>query len=544
MSWTDTKSREGLQYGGVDYDEIARKLEATDVGEFEDDDGLYHDPRDSYEGYAREELMDRSSDAPYLESDHQARDPARSRGAINLRYNGNRGFYADLPRHPEMFMGEFGDDPRGLDNQPRFDKIRRFVNAKAGVMQASMGDNSTDVEAERPWSNHAITCAMKELHHRMKRNIKVFTMERLAQRARSHERAWVAQKARRMTNFAPALPESRAANPSRVDAFGDPSAREGTVADGVMSDSGRVGATPTNGLASNPASAKDSQRHVRGEQDYGRETTGRATMAQTIGNLLRYANQGWANSTDDAVKGTSTTNRAPTLQLAEADVARAYRHISEDSSRRPAGTVQDDEFATQGKSAPSGSARLGQDPDPVLDQVQSARVEDAVRMAKSVRESSATDKRRAMGLSAVSISPPAGADRSGQSGKRGSVVANTESPVGRSEVAFFLANSNGMKTKNYAGYIPKLGPAKDVRTPVVYPAHLNDSKQKRGEGKTAFSAWTSHTTTPATHDRDFGANGTIPVSAVFPASKQLRMQNLGESEFASFDGMASDNAVA
>lgn len=180
MSYTEINAREGLPDGGMPYDVILRKLEETDmdlVNEVRGADPL-HDIRDDYDSYARAEIVDWTPDAPYLESDHPRRDPAISRSTLNLRYNGTRGSHPELPRHPEMFYGFTGNDPRGASTDPRFDEVRGHVTSRAGDLAVRMGNNDDFALAERPWTNQSISYGMKELHRRVKQNTKVFTVQR------------------------------------------------------------------------------------------------------------------------------------------------------------------------------------------------------------------------------------------------------------------------------------------------------------------------------------------------------------------------------
>jgi len=176
MSYTEFKSREGLPYGSIPYDLIARKQEETILcdknGNVIDIDPYIQDK------YIRSEIIDWSSDSPFLESDRPRRDPSTSKSIINLRYGGTRGSRPELPRHPELFYGFTGNDPRGSDNIPRFDQTRGHITSRASNLTVSMGDNDDHHDAERPWTNQSISYSFKDIHKRVKDNSKIFSIQR------------------------------------------------------------------------------------------------------------------------------------------------------------------------------------------------------------------------------------------------------------------------------------------------------------------------------------------------------------------------------
>lgn len=162
------------------YDRIAEKLEETDpdlVAEVRGYDEL-HGPEDDYDDYVRQEIVDWTPDAPFLESDQPGRDPSLSRSTLNLHYGGTRGSDPDLPRHSEIFIGFMDQDPRGPDNQPRFEQIRGHMVARAADLAVRMGDNDDHHEAERPWTNQSISYAMKEVQRRVAGNTKIFAVQK------------------------------------------------------------------------------------------------------------------------------------------------------------------------------------------------------------------------------------------------------------------------------------------------------------------------------------------------------------------------------
>lgn len=176
----EINDEKGIRHGGMPYDAILAKLEETDpelVSEVRGDDFL-HDTKDDYDQYVRREIIDWPPDAPFMESDHARRDPAWSRSMLNLRYNATRGSSPELPRHPEMFWGFMGDDPRGALTDPRFDQMRGQISARAAELEARMQNNADQFVAERPWTAQSISYGMKEIHRRLRDNTKVFTPQK------------------------------------------------------------------------------------------------------------------------------------------------------------------------------------------------------------------------------------------------------------------------------------------------------------------------------------------------------------------------------
>jgi len=186
----DLRERIGISddmpYGGMPYDKIIPKYEITAMTQRPpinamDENYLSgrnaHD-EDPYGEYVRGEIIDWSTDAPIFESDHIRRNPSTARSAINLRYNGNRGNTADLPRHPELFMGFMGNDPRGATNDPRLDQMRDFVIAHASNIEPRMGKNDDNQIAERPWTNQSISYDKKYIQQLTTNNLKVFSTQK------------------------------------------------------------------------------------------------------------------------------------------------------------------------------------------------------------------------------------------------------------------------------------------------------------------------------------------------------------------------------
>ena len=168
------RQREGMPYGGMPAEALLYKLEETDETGMPDYD-LFED-ESKHKDYARGVIIDRSPDEPYFESDHAIRDPALAKSRLNLTYNGTRSNQQELPRHPELFYGFTGNDPRGSDtSQPRMDALRRFTEAKAGEISVRFGKNDDNTEAQRPWTAQSISYAKKELLRRTRDLTKIFT---------------------------------------------------------------------------------------------------------------------------------------------------------------------------------------------------------------------------------------------------------------------------------------------------------------------------------------------------------------------------------
>jgi hypothetical protein len=180
MSGSEINDIEGLNFGSLPYDRILEKLEETDPDLVDEVRGYdeFHDLEGEYGDYVRAEIIDWTPDAPFLESDHTRRDPAISRSRLNILYNGTRGSQPELPRHPELFYGFVGNDPRGVDNTPRFDEVRGHITARAANLTVAMGDNDDHALYERPWTGQSISYGMKELHRRLKANTKIFTVSK------------------------------------------------------------------------------------------------------------------------------------------------------------------------------------------------------------------------------------------------------------------------------------------------------------------------------------------------------------------------------
>jgi hypothetical protein len=163
MSYTEINDYRGMPYGGMPHGAMLERMEVTDPVEVARVQGRSNllTPGEEYDEYARAEIVDRTPDDPYLASDQIRRnDGGLSRSVLNVRYKDGRGSSDRMyPRHPEMFMGFMGNDPRGADTQPRFDKMRKHTEARMVGHVVRMGKNVGvgDLQvASRPWTATSI----------------------------------------------------------------------------------------------------------------------------------------------------------------------------------------------------------------------------------------------------------------------------------------------------------------------------------------------------------------------------------------------------
>jgi len=186
----------GNRAGGMDPDAIVRRLEVTDPAAI-----ACCAPRGAglnstgceYNDFARMQMVFNSVDPPFLESDRPNRNPNRSRGVLNLQYNGAWGNSSgDLLPRAEGLFGAYGDrpqdlgfhDPRGVDGQPRLDKARRQNEIRMRYQEARFGTQSTagsanggagtDTVAERPVTGPEIQRHRVETHEAVRGRLKVF----------------------------------------------------------------------------------------------------------------------------------------------------------------------------------------------------------------------------------------------------------------------------------------------------------------------------------------------------------------------------------
>jgi hypothetical protein len=421
MSYTEINSREGLPDGGMPYDVILRKLEETDADLVEEVRGTdeFYDLRDEYDGYARSEIIDWSPDAPFLESDHPSRDPAVSRSRLNLQYNGTRGSHPELPRHPELFYGFTGNDPRGMGTDPRFDQMRGAITSRAADLTVRMGNNDDFALAERPWTNQSISYGMKDLQERLKANTKIFSVQREGRpwgnNVVANEFAAAAIRAAEardgIESFEPGFAagdHGRASDAETgglrgVDGRGDSAPWRNSVGDadlGVHQYGQNRGAGRTS-LA--PGAVGGGRvRAGRADADWaesrrGDGARGRAVLGATMALAARHRAAAKSGVADQA-HGVSHEGRAVGAGLVPAeDLARIHRAVVEDQSRRAAGEVQDgDRLGPARGVAPSaqpGHAARGT----VAATTPNAHLTNVEAIVAGLREGSAAARRRIAG---------------------------------------------------------------------------------------------------------------------------------------------------
>ncbi len=428
MSWTEVNHIEGQNFGGMPYDAILSKLEETDPDLVADVRGFdqFRAVEDSYGDYVRSEIIDWAPDTPYLESDQPRRDPGWSRSVLNLHYNGTRGSNPELPRHPELFYGFTGNDPRGVVNDPRFDEVRGHISSRAADLAVRMGNNDDSHICERPWTNQSISYGMKELHRRVQQNTKVFTVSKEGRPWGNNIMAddFAAGDVRAF--MLGGAGESVACGAERfVGAGGAP------VADTLLGDA--------RGLAV-PAADAAPWRHAVGDADLGVQRYGQARGAGrgvagpgAVGGGLACAggaDQDWAESrraqganrqvlgatmalaarfAGTARAGAHDTDPGASYEGARAlgaalaptrDVARAYYAVAEDQDRRPASGVQDGDGGRLGgargltpAAQPGHAARATE-----AAATQNGHLTNAAAIVTGLREGSAAARRRIAGL--------------------------------------------------------------------------------------------------------------------------------------------------
>jgi hypothetical protein len=179
--YTEINHYRGMNYGGMPHDQILYKLEETDPVLVGDVRGKpYEEVENQIDDYRRGVLIDWNSDPITLESDHARRDPSLSTSQINLRYNGGRGHSDDIyPRHPEMFLGFTGNDPRGAQNDPRFEQFRHHVYARAPNLTVRMGKNDDQSIPERPRTGAQRQKDRTDLQKLWRKRAKIFSTGRV-----------------------------------------------------------------------------------------------------------------------------------------------------------------------------------------------------------------------------------------------------------------------------------------------------------------------------------------------------------------------------
>jgi hypothetical protein len=366
MSYTEVRHSEGMPYGGMPHDVLLRKLEETDPDLVDEargaalgDEGLSDEelgdgglgdgtPGDDYGAYARSEIIDWAQDAPYLESDQTRRDSGLSRSMLNLRYNGTRGSDPEPPRHPDLFYGFLGNDPRGAGNDPRLEQVRAQLGARGAGLAVRMGDNDDNHLAERPWTGQSISYGMKEVHRRLKGSTHVFSRHK--------------EGAARAGNIAA---DARAARRARAAVLaGGSESLSGKKARFAGGDHAPAGEAHTGGVRGFDAHAVTGAeaapwRHATGEADLGVQSYGRVRGAgrAAVGGTALGGARAAVQSADQAWN-TSATARAVNRHALAATMATAAR-----ARRAVKGGAhdQDQAIAYEAGAAPGGGLVPAQD---------------------------------------------------------------------------------------------------------------------------------------------------------------------------------------
>jgi len=194
------RSGRGMPYGGMPADAILERLEVTDTGPAQQRGA----PGEGFTGcmhkdYMIGEILDRTPDPGFLESDIARRNPQAAREVLNLRFGGSRGSSGEMPRNPELFLGFTGDDPRGSENLPRFDEMRKQTAHRVRQLEVRMGgsvghdgdvDQAPHQEAERPWTGTDLRKARTDMHEASRRRLKVFDTAREGRRPVAGQAGW------------------------------------------------------------------------------------------------------------------------------------------------------------------------------------------------------------------------------------------------------------------------------------------------------------------------------------------------------------------
>lgn len=347
------RAHTGMPYGEIPYDALLQKMEETRGGLSEGHDESKH------RSYIRSEIIDWAPDAPFMESDAPRRNPGRSSGRLNLQYNGTRGSTAELPQHPEMFWGFMGNDPRGVDNQPRLDEYRKHNDHRAGVLTTRMGDNDDYHLAERPWTAQSISYGMKEMHNRAKDSLKIFTVQKTGHApgrnvsAPSQEmRSAMKRMPGESTEEAPDRPDSEGM--TRYVAGGPPKPAPWHLSTGGMN----LGVQQW-GRASGAGLRGQTRRAPQSE---GGHSWARAAEAarpkRTLGAVMARAAHAVRTTTQDQ-------NPAPTVgptvgrMTTGPSRGRVPDQTVEDQDRRPEGTLQDGDGELRSQKTAVASADVG-----------------------------------------------------------------------------------------------------------------------------------------------------------------------------------------
>jgi hypothetical protein len=535
MSYTEINARNGgLPYGGVPHDRILEKLEETDPDLVAQARGYdeFHDVEDEYNNYTRAEIIDWTPDVPYLESDQPRRDPALSRSQLNLRYNGTRGSNPELPRHPELFYGFTGNDPRGAVNDPRFDQIRGQMTSRAANLTVRMGDNDDHHLAERPWTGQAISYAMKDIQRRIKDATKVFDVQKVGRpwgrnvvadqfAARDLRGQSIGAGAESLAYQTGDFHESRFAAGDHAPAADG----EGGGARGVdkshFAGAGRApwlaavgeadlgvqsyGQSRGQGraLASPAGQGGGRARAGAADQDFEESRAGgganRNTLAATMGLAARARRNARAGAPDQDMAVAREAGYAPGGGLLPArDLAALYRNAVEDQARRPATEVQDGDGGALGGSAglvPSATTQRA-----TRASLAATAANDHLTNAESIvaglREGTAAGRRRIAGAVVADGARP---DLAAEGATRGGLAPGRD--YGRvaklaDAAVTTAAAASGLEVQTYRGATPRRDHrARDARAGDD-PSGWRPSHVALPVGKSKMPEWRSATKDP------------------------------------------------
>ena len=363
-----------MSYGGIPLGELVHKLEETppDLVAAERGGAV----EDDYNTFARKAIVDRSPDTPYLDSDQPRRNAALSRIKIHQRTNGGRG--TAEPKHPDLFVGFTGNDPRGRENIPLFNKARDHTYTRARGHETRMGrsvGHGDFMDTSRPWGGVSMMYDKKEMQRRTKNHMPWFSSqkeenvrvpnvvsdERYSIRQRSATASGGDEGMHTLSNgsYEQAVGREGVA-PSRVDRArdSDTSPWRNTTGDTELGVA-RYGASTRAGRATIGASATGGARTVntRTETDFGAHARGMAANRQVLveGMGAAAANRRAKNrqNTGDTDYGKSIQAQAAGRSAPELtrDIARAVYQSRHDQTLRAAGQIQDHEGGRQGPGA-------------------------------------------------------------------------------------------------------------------------------------------------------------------------------------------------
>jgi len=581
MSYTEIHTERGMPFGGMPHDELLYKLEETDPELLSDvrGDDPFHDVENDYDDYIRAEIIDRAPDDTFLESDHTRRDPALSRTMLNLRYSGGRGpnDYR-LPRHPELFIGFTGNDPRGVDTQPRLDKIRAHTEARARQREVRMGHNvghGDFIEADRPWGGRRMEYDKKDMQRRLKKRMRWFPAQKVGRpwgrnvvadgHYGLHQRREVVASGGESL-FVPEqhhgvgvggydpVRGAESTAPRRVDAPGaDRAFWRNTLGDTDLAVS-RYTSAPGGGRETfGPGAAGGALAQTsRADQDFGAQTRGatprRTIVAEGMTAAAAHRRAAARNKGGDSDYGASTAAgpRGKTAPELARDVARAVYDTRADQDFRPAGQLQDHEGGALGAGAGLGlpsrapqsawmSTRQGQ---PATANSRLANVDAMVRSLKGATASEIRGVQGA-GLASGPMGTATSGIATGDDGLPGAGLLPAadytatlklgEAPLARAAAAA------GLEVQNYSGLVP--GAAFDPVTYAQAGGFASARKVFRGRtvGQSKAPEFYGHTGAPVTlgdsTHRTFGNIGEgapAPVSYVSAGGKTVRSTTLGD----------------